>query len=103
MPSARPGDTLKGMSKQDDAAEAPTSLIDRILAYAALVLAAASIICFFAIIIGTATGMKQSSFGTGVWPFVAALPLYGLPLAFVMIIALLIITFVRRGRASKRS
>jgi hypothetical protein len=61
------------------------------------------IFSFFVIIIGTATGMDQKSFGTGVWPFHAALPLFGLPIAFLMIIALLIITFVRKGRAGKRS
>lgn len=76
--------------------------LDRFLAYTALIIAAASIICFFVIIIGTSTGMSQESFGTGIWPFVAALPLYGLPLAFVMIIALLIISFVRKGRAGKK-
>ncbi|BDZ37549.1 multidrug ABC transporter ATPase [Microbacterium suwonense] len=91
------------MRTPQETPETPTGRIDRFLAYTALALAAASIICFFAIIIGTATGMDQASFGSGAWPFIAALPLFGLPLAFVMIIALLIITFVRRGRAGKRS
>lgn len=91
------------MSKHDDSPDAPAGPLDRFLAYAALTLAAASIICFFVIIIGTATGMDQASFGTGAWPAIAALPLFGLPLAFLMIITLLIITFVRRGRAGKRS
>ncbi|MDT0158554.1 multidrug ABC transporter ATPase [Microbacterium sp. ARD32] len=91
------------MSKREDTPETPVGRLDRFLAYTALALAAASIICFFAIIIGTATGMDQRAFGHGAWPVVAALPLYGLPLAFVMIITLLIITFVRRGRANKRS
>ncbi|UNK71807.1 multidrug ABC transporter ATPase [Microbacterium sp. H1-D42] len=91
------------MSKQENSPEPQIGRLDRFLAYAALILAAASILSFFAIIIGTATGMSQDSFGTGVWPFIAALPLYGLPLAFVMIIALLIISFVRKGRASKKS
>ncbi|MFD5213047.1 multidrug ABC transporter ATPase [Microbacterium sp. NPDC058345] len=77
--------------------------IDRLLAYGALALAAASILCFFAIIIGTSTGMDQDAFGEGVWPAVAALPTYGLPLAFLMIVALLIMSFVRKGRAGKRS
>ena len=76
--------------------------LERLLAYAALTLAAASILCFFAIIIGTAAGMRQEAFGSGIWIVVAALPLYGLPLAFVLIIALLIISFVRRGRAGSR-
>lgn len=91
------------MSTRDDSPEPSTGLLDRVLAYGALALAAASIVCFFAIIIGTATGMDQKAFGHGLWPLVGALPLYGLPLAFLMIITLLIITFVRRGRANKRS
>ncbi|GAA3942070.1 multidrug ABC transporter ATPase [Microbacterium soli] len=90
------------MRKQDDSPEAAIGRLDRYLAYTALALAAASIICFFAIIIGTATGMDQAAFGTGVWPFLAAVPLFGLPLAFLLIIALLVITFVRRGRANRR-
>ncbi|MGB4137973.1 MAG: multidrug ABC transporter ATPase [Microbacterium sp.] len=86
-----------------DVPEAPIRAIDRLLAFAALFLAAASILCFFAIIIGTAVGMDQEAFGGGPWPVIAAVPLYGLPLAFVMIIALLIMSFVRKGRAAKRS
>lgn len=91
------------MSTHDDGPESNPGRLERILAFAALALAAASIISFFAIIIGTATGMDQDAFGTGVWPFVAALPMFGLPLAFLMIMTLLIITYVRKGRAGKRS
>ncbi len=76
--------------------------VDRLLAFTALGLAAASIICFFAIIIGTAVGMKQSDFGTGVWPIVAAIPYWGLPVAFVLIITLLVMSFIRKGRAASR-
>lgn len=77
--------------------------LDRILAFTALTLAALSVMCFFAIIIGSATGMTQESFGSGIWPVVAAIPLWGLPAAFVMIIALLVMSFVRKGRATRRS
>lgn len=91
------------MNTHGERPEQPTSgRIDRVLAYTALSLAAASIISFFAIIIGSATGMDQAAFGTGIWPFIAALPLFGLPIAFVLIIVLLFITFARRGRADKR-
>ncbi|REJ05974.1 multidrug ABC transporter ATPase [Microbacterium bovistercoris] len=81
----------------------PVRTIDKVLAYTALGLAGASVLCFFAIIIGTATGMKQEAFAQGAWPLIAGLPLYGLPIAFVMIIALLIMSMVRKGRAAKRS
>ena len=90
------------MSTKSPEPEVPVRRIDRILAFSALGLAAASIVCFFAIIIGTAVGMQQKDFGASVWPFVAAIPYWGLPLAFVMIIVLLTMSFIRKGRAASR-
>ncbi|WP_312170442.1 multidrug ABC transporter ATPase [Microbacterium sp.] len=89
------------MSMQSPKPDVPVRRVDRILAFTALGLAAASILCFFAIIIGTAVGMQQQDFGSGVWPIVAAVPYWGLPAAFVMIIVLLSMSFVRKGRASR--
>lgn len=91
------------MSRQHRSDAAGSGRLERFLAFAALGLAAASVISFFTIIIGTAAGMDQSSFAEGAWPFVAALPLYGLPLAFVLVIALLVISWARKGRAGSRS
>ncbi|WP_336646506.1 multidrug ABC transporter ATPase [Microbacterium sp. USHLN186] len=91
------------MSTHDSSSATGSGRLERFLAFTALGLAAASVISFFAIIIGTAVGMDQDSFAEGLWPFVAALPLYGLPLAFVMIIALLILSWARRGRAGAGS
>ncbi len=90
------------MSTQNSGPEVPVRRFDRVLAFTALTLAALSVICFFAIIIGSAVGMDQDAFGKGIWPVVAAIPLWGLPLAFVLIIALLVMTFVRKGRAARR-
>lgn len=90
------------MSTQNPGPEVPVGRLDRILAFTALTLAALSVACFFAIIIGSATGMDQDAFGEGIWPVVAAIPLWGLPAAFVMIIALLVMSFARKGRAAKR-
>lgn len=90
------------MSTQNSAPEVTVRRIDRLLAFTALALAALSVISFFAIIIGSAVGMDQDAFGTGIWPVVAAIPLYGLPLAFVLIIVLLVMTFIRKGSAAKR-
>ena len=91
------------MSTNSPDPDVPVRRVDRFLAFTALGLAAASIICFFAIIIGTAVGMEQRDFGAGVWPVVAAIPYWGLPAAFVMIIVLLVMSFIRKGRASSRS
>lgn len=91
------------MSTQNSGPDVPVRRLDRILAFTALGLAALSVICFFAIIIGSAAGMDQKDFAVGVWPLAAAIPLWGLPIAFVLIIALLVTSFVRKGRAAKRS
>jgi hypothetical protein len=81
--------------------DVPIRRIDRILAFMSLGIALLSIICFFAILIGTATGLDQTDFGQGVWPMVAAIPVFGLPIAFLLIMTLLIMSFVRRARAAK--
>ncbi|WP_256934925.1 hypothetical protein [Microbacterium sp. BF1] len=47
------------MSTQNSEPEVPIRRLDRILAFTALGIAAASVVCFFAIIIGTALGMDQ--------------------------------------------
>lgn len=91
------------MSKHDDSRTAKTGRLERFLAFTALGLAAASVISFFAIIIGTAVGMDQAAFGHGIWPFVAGLPMFGLPIAFLMIITLLVLSWVRKGRADAGS
>ncbi|GAB3601281.1 multidrug ABC transporter ATPase [Microbacterium tumbae] len=91
------------MSSQNSEPDVPVRAVDRILAFTALTLAALSVLCFFAIIIATAVGMQHAEFAAAPWPLVAAVPQWGLPIAFVMIITLLIMSFVRKGRAAKRS
>ena len=62
-----------------------------------------SILAFVAVIIGTATGAgADGGFGRGVWPIVLTLPLFGLPLGFLLIIALLVMTGVRRSREARQ-
>lgn len=51
------------MSTKNSEPEVPVRRLDRFLAFTALGIAAASVVCFFAIIIGTAVGMDQSAFG----------------------------------------
>lgn len=82
--------------------DVPVRRIDRWLAFGALGIAAVAVICFFAIIFATAFGMNQADFAKGFWPVVAAIPLWGLPLAMAMMITLLIMSFVRRSRAAKQ-
>jgi hypothetical protein len=87
------------MSTRTPGGDIPVRRIDRILAYMSLGLAVISIVCFFAVILARPAGVED--FSEGLWPLVVVLPLIALPLAFLMIVALLIMTFVRRARANR--
>ena len=87
------------MSTRTPGGDVPVRRLDRILAFMSLGLAVVSIGCFFAIIIARPAGVTD--FTEGIWPLVVVLPLIALPIAFLMILALLIMTFVRRARANR--
>jgi len=58
-----------------------------------------SILAFLAVIIATAMGVGQNDgFSRGFWPPIFILPLYGLPIGFVLIIS----AGVRRSREARR-
>lgn len=59
-----------------------------------------SVIALFVVLIATWAG--NTDFGGSVWPVVAVTPLFGLPLAFLLLFALLIVATVRRARSAKR-
>ena len=58
-----------------------------------------SIIAFLAVIIGTATGVTD--FSGGAWPVAIVLPAIGLPIGLVLMIALIIVSGLRRGREAR--
>jgi hypothetical protein len=58
-----------------------------------------SILAFVAIIVGTAVGVTD--FGAGIWPVVFVLPLIGLPIGLVLIIVLIVVSGLRRGREAR--
>lgn len=63
-----------------------------------------SILAFLAIIIGTVAGAgANDGFGSGIWPVVFTLPYYGLPLGFLAIVTLMVMTGVRRSREARQS
>jgi hypothetical protein len=74
------------------------STTERILAAMIVGVVAFSVLAFFAIIVGTWQGMESDAFSQGLWPAITMTPLFGLPLGFVLIITLLIIS-TRRRRA----
>jgi hypothetical protein len=87
------------MSKASTGPDVPVRRIDRVLTYMALGLTVLSIVCFFAVILARPLGVTD--FAAGLWPTVVILPLIALPIAFLMIVALLVMSFVRRSRANK--
>ncbi|QDZ14737.1 hypothetical protein [Humibacter ginsenosidimutans] len=81
-----------------------TSRTQRVLAFIAAGLVILSIACFFVLMIGTwaGAGPDQGS-GKGIWPTVELLPLAALPLAFVLIIVLLVVSLVSRSKQNRRA
>jgi ABC-type dipeptide/oligopeptide/nickel transport system permease component len=75
---------------------------ERILAYMFIGVIGLSILAFLAIMFGTLADVGENDgFSQGVWPLVLTLPLFGLPLAFLLLIAVLIVNGVRRARESR--
>ncbi len=75
--------------------------VERMLAYMVASIIVLSLASFIALIAGTAAGLGREEFALGIWPAVTILPLIGLPIGFVLIIVLLVVSAVRRGRAAK--
>jgi FtsH-binding integral membrane protein len=74
---------------------------ERVLAYMVAGIIIVSLASFVATLVATATGLERGDFAVGAWPLVTVLPLVGLPLGFILIITLLVVSAVRRGRATR--
>ena len=87
------------MSQQTPSA---TSRPQRILSFIIAALVVVSLVSIAAILIGTAVGgFAQQGSGQGLWPAVFLLPLIALPIAFVLMIVLFVLTARSRSRAAK--
>ncbi len=76
--------------------------VERILAYMFVGLVGLSVLSFVAIVIGTVAGAgANDGFSQGIWPAVFVVPLIALPLAFALLIVLLVVNGIRRARASR--
>ena len=76
---------------------------ERVLAYMVAGTVGASIIAFFAVMIGTFVNANTPGWaGEGVWPIVLVFPLIGLPIGFVLRVVLLIVNGVRRSREARQ-
>ncbi|WP_322411680.1 multidrug ABC transporter ATPase [Microbacterium invictum] len=86
------------MSTPTSNADLPVRRIDRILAFMSLGLILLSIVCFLGIMIGSAAGAEMSA---GIWPTIGVIVWIAPPLAFVLMLTVLIMSFVRRARANR--
>ncbi|WP_156759952.1 multidrug ABC transporter ATPase [Microbacterium karelineae] len=86
------------MSSKPDGAPA-VRRIDRILAAMSLGILVLSIACFAAVIIAGATGVEEYD---GIWPAVFMVQMVGPIVAFLLLLALLIMSFIRRSRANRQ-
>lgn len=86
------------MSTRTPGEDVPIRRLDRILAFMSLGLLLLSVVCFFAIMIATSAG---ADFSTGVWPVIGLIVYIAPILAFVLLLIVLIMTFVRRARANR--
>lgn len=72
------------------------SRLERVLALTTLAIIGVAVICFFVTLI---VGMNDRFLlAEGVWPVLVALTYVGLPVAFVLLVVLLIISMRRRGK-----
>ena len=76
----------------------PVRRIDRILAFMSLGLVVLSIVCFAAIIIGSRSGADM---GTGIWPALGTTVYIAPIVAFLLLLTVLIMTFIRKARVGK--
>lgn len=85
------------MMSHDDSE--PTTL-EKVLAFSGLGIIALAILSFFATLIAGLIDLEQSLLTEVFWPFVTWMGLIGVPIGFLLIMALLIITRRRRKRES---
>ena len=72
--------------------------IERVLAAMMLGLTGLGVLSFFAVIIGTATGMTIDDVREGIWPIVGSITLPALTAAALLMVTLTILVAVRRKR-----
>jgi hypothetical protein len=77
------------------------SRLQRSLAYAIAAVVILSLLAIVALLIATAVGVKAAGFSSGIWPAILVLPDIGFPIAFVLMIILLIISLKNRSRTNR--
>jgi hypothetical protein len=72
---------------------------ERIIAYMLASAVGLSILSIIAIIAGTGLGVRN--FGEGIWPAIILLPYVGLPIGFLLVIVLVVVSGIRKSRAAR--
>lgn len=87
--------------KAEKPAPVPVSRLQRALWAMVGSILGIGIVAIAALLIGEAVTPISISDNTGVWAVVALIPNIALPIGFVLMIVLLIMTFVKRSRAAE--
>ena len=87
------------MSTRSPGGDVPIHRIDRVLAFMALGLVVLAVVSLAAVLLAPALGV--TNYSEGLWPVAIVLPLIALPLGFILIVVLLIMSFLRRARANR--
>lgn len=77
----------------------PVRRIDRVLAFMSLGLLVLSIVCFLVIILAKPLGVTDYS--GPVWGILGAIVWTAPPIAFLLLVTVLIMTFIRKARVGK--
>lgn len=81
---------------------AGTSRLERILAMMVAGVIGVSILCFMAVLIGSLTGASAAqAAGEGIWWLVIMFPYFGLPAGMLILVALIIVSSLRRSREAR--
>lgn len=78
--------------------------VERVLAAMVAGVVGVSVLCFFVVLIGSWMGQAEAqTSGTGLWTLVIMFPYFGLPAGMLLLIALFIVSAVRRSRENRTS
>ena len=86
------------MSAKPSGDDVPVRRIDRVLSFMSLGLLLLSVVCFVAIMVASA---QHADFSTGAWSAIGIIVYIAPILAFLLLMTVLIMSFVRRARANK--
>jgi nitrate reductase gamma subunit len=91
----------KKNQKQATPPPEPLTRVQRLLLYVGGSIFGLGVVAIFALLIGEALVPISVSNDIGIWGPIAFIPDIGIPLGFIILIALMIITFRRRAQADK--